>query len=42
MKKLIAGFVLTALLAACTTTPPKATQPSGAWTPVNKPVPAKE
>lgn len=42
MKKLITGVVLTALLAACSTTPPKPIQPSGPWTPVNKPASVKE
>jgi hypothetical protein len=42
MKKLILGFALTAVLAACSTTPPQPVQPSGPWTPVNKPATPKE
>ncbi len=41
MKKLILCLAYTALLAACGSTPPKAPQPSGEWTPVNKPLTAK-
>lgn len=41
MKKFILYITCAALLAACGSTPPKAPQPSGDWTPVNKPLTGK-
>jgi uncharacterized lipoprotein YajG len=41
MKKLILYLACAALLAGCST-PPKATQPSGEWKPINKPLAVKE
>lgn len=41
MKKLILQLACAALLVGCST-PPKATQPTGEWKPVNQPLPAKE
>ncbi len=41
MKNLILQIVCVVMLAGCST-PPKAPLPSGPWTPVNKPLAAKE